>query len=154
MSTLETPDPDVVQPAPPPTVGEIRKSFQSARKSHDLEPHVDELEKPGHANYDKVDKEVAQYAGEGAIEISPEEDTRLRRMIDRRVLVVMITVYLLQALDKGTMTFASIMGILTDANLQGAEYSWLTTCIYITILIVEYPQVSYPLRVAFSHDIY
>ncbi|RMZ21634.1 hypothetical protein D0859_14358 [Hortaea werneckii] len=50
-----------------------------------------------------------------------------------------IVTYFLQALDKGTMSFTSIMGIREDTNLQGQEYSWLTTCIYIAILIVEYP---------------
>lgn len=45
----------------------------------------------------------------------------------------------MQALDKGTLSFAAIMGI---QDLPGVEknYSWLTTCIYIAILIVEYPQ--------------
>ena len=37
------------------------------------------------------------------------------------------------------MSFASIMGIKKDLNLQGQQYSWLTTSIYIAILIVEYP---------------
>lgn len=143
MSNLEVPDPDLVQPVAAPSVAQIRKSFHSTRKSAD-EAHVDELEKPGHVNYSKVDKELAQYANDTNIEISEEENNRLRRMIDKRVLVIMVTVYLLQALDKGTMTFASIMGIKTDANLVGQEYSWLTTCIYITILIVEYPQVKTP----------
>jgi len=31
------------------------------------------------------------------------------------------------------------MGIKKDLNLQGQQYSWLTTCIYIAILVVEYP---------------
>lgn len=52
----------------------------------------------------------------------------------------MVATYFLQAIDKGTMSFASIMGIRKDTNLVGQDYSWLTTCIYITILIVEYPQ--------------
>jgi MFS family permease len=48
--------------------------------------------------------------------------------------------YFLQALDKGTMSFASIMNIRQDLHLlDGQKYSWLTTCIYIAILIVEYP---------------
>lgn len=44
------------------------------------------------------------------------------------------------------MSFTSIMGIREDTNLKGQEYSWLTTCIYIAILIVEYPinRVSLP----------
>lgn len=49
--------------------------------------------------------------------------------------------YFLQALDKGTMSFTSIMGIRQDipALLVGQNYSWLTTCIYIAILVVEFP---------------
>lgn len=143
MSNLEVPDPDLVQPAPALSHSGIRKSSHSARKSAD-EAQIEELEKSSQANYSKIDKELAQYASDTVIEISEAENTRLRKMIDKRVLVVMMSVYLLQALDKGTMTFASIMGIKLDANLQGQEYSWLTTCIYITILIVEYPQVGDP----------
>ncbi|KAF8425322.1 allantoate permease [Tirmania nivea] len=52
-------------------------------------------------------------------------------MIDKRVLSIMIFTYFIHALDKGTMGFASIMGIREDANLQGQQDSWLTTCIYI-----------------------
>lgn len=37
------------------------------------------------------------------------------------------------------MSFASIMGIQEDLHLHGQQYSWLTTSIYIAILIVEYP---------------
>lgn len=51
----------------------------------------------------------------------------------------MVATYFLQALDKGTLSFTSIMGIQEDLNLQGPQYSWLTTCIYIAILCVEYP---------------
>ncbi|KAL1640822.1 hypothetical protein SLS58_006645 [Diplodia intermedia] len=119
-----------------------------------------------HADYGRLDKEVAKYASAVAIEITPEENKRLKRLIDRRVLPVMIFTYFLQALDKGTMSFASIMGIKKDLNLVGQQisgdpfygrygitpitgdrladeeskqYSWLTTCIYIAVLFVEYP---------------
>jgi hypothetical protein len=51
----------------------------------------------------------------------------------------MVFTYFLQALDKGTLSFAVIMGIKTDLCLVGQQYSWLTTCIYIAVLIVEYP---------------
>jgi hypothetical protein len=38
------------------------------------------------------------------------------------------------------MSFASIMGIRTDLDLDhGQRFSWLTTCIYIGVLVVEYP---------------
>jgi hypothetical protein len=31
------------------------------------------------------------------------------------------------------------MGIREDASLQGPQYSWLTTIVYIAVLVVEYP---------------
>ncbi|KAL4765324.1 putative 2-ketogluconate transporter [Aspergillus foveolatus] len=93
-----------------------------------------------HVDQSRVDKEIAAYAGEEVVEIDEETNKRLRRMIDKRVLVVMICTYFLQALDKGTLSFSSIMGIREYADLEdGNKYSWLTTCIYIAVLIVEYP---------------
>lgn len=102
---------------------------------------ADEIEyAKDHQNYEAVDKELAHYVSDARIDISPEKNAELRRKIDKRVLSVMVATYFLQAIDKGTLSFASIMGIITDTNLVGQEYSWLTTCIYITILVVEYPQ--------------
>jgi MFS family permease len=98
----------------------------------------DDLKKD-YMDYDRVDKEVAKYASDVAIDISPEESIRLRKLVDKRVLFIMIFTYFLQALDKGTLSFSSIMGIRTDLHLHGQQFSWLTTCIYIAILVVEYP---------------
>lgn len=130
------------------------------KTSHDVEiaaaRHVeygDDLKKD-HMNYDRVDKEVAKYASEVAIDISPEENKRLKTLIDRRVLGIMIFTYFLQALDKGTLSFSSIMGIRTDTHLVGQQFSWLTTCIYIAILIVEYPtNVTHPFLTAINNRI-
>lgn len=74
-----------------------------------------------HIDYDRIDKEIAQYASATRIEITQEDDKRLKRMIDRRVLAVMMFTYFLQALDKGTMSFASIMGIQTDLGLKHGQ---------------------------------
>lgn len=62
-----------------------------------------------HQNYDKLDKELAEYVSDARIEISPEKNAELRRKIDRRVLTIMIGTYFLQAIDKGTLSFSSIM---------------------------------------------
>jgi hypothetical protein len=80
-----------------------------------------DMDKKDHMDYDRVDKEVAQYSSDVKIDISEEENDRLRRMIDKRVLVIMIFTYFLQALDKGTLSFSSIMGIQKDTNLQGQQ---------------------------------
>ena len=71
-------------------------------------------EKGEHINYDRIDNEVARYVNATAIEISEEENKRLKKMIDKRVLPIMVFTYFLQALDKGTMSFTSIMGIRED----------------------------------------
>lgn len=83
-----------------------------------------DTEKIDHVNYDRIDAEVAKYADANAdaVHISEEEDKRLRRLIDRRVLPIMIVTYFLQALDKGTMSFSSIMGIRNDVPILKQNY--------------------------------
>ncbi|KAH8896338.1 MFS general substrate transporter [Thozetella sp. PMI_491] len=97
-----------------------------------------DAEKLAAAN-DRIDKEIAEYAGASSIQIDEATNKRLRNLIDRRVLVVMIVTYFMQALDKGTISFVSIMGFNQDTGLQGQQFNWLTTCIYLAILIFEYP---------------
>jgi hypothetical protein len=82
--------------------------------------HSPELEK-SRQDYSKVDKELAQYVSDVRIDISPEENKRLLKMIDKRILAIMITTYFLQAIDKGTLSFASIMGIREDTGLHGQQ---------------------------------
>ncbi|CAE7205635.1 hypothetical protein CFE70_008688 [Pyrenophora teres f. teres 0-1] len=98
-------------------------------------------EKPPQVDYDRIDKEVAKYAGAQEVYISEEENKRLKRMIDRRVLPIMVITYFLQALDKGTMSATSIMGIRDDIPVlkHNSTFGWLTTCIYLAVLVVEYP---------------
>jgi hypothetical protein len=69
----------------------------------------------------RVDKEIQAYAAHGQVEINEETNKRLKKLIDRRVLVIMIITYFLQALDKGTMSFSAIMGIKKDANLEDGQ---------------------------------
>jgi hypothetical protein len=80
----------------------------------------DELDKE-HMDYNRVDGEVAKYATAQGVEISPGENSRLKKMIDKRVLVIMVITYFIQALDKGTLSFSSIMGIRTDLHLVGQQ---------------------------------
>ncbi|KAF7433247.1 hypothetical protein PC9H_005197 [Pleurotus ostreatus] len=91
-----------------------------------------------------IDAEVAQFFAEAQsstrhIVIDDETNRRLRWMVHKRVLTVMVITYFAQTLDKGTINFASIMGIIPDNHLHGQQYAWLTTCVYIAILIWEFP---------------
>jgi uncharacterized protein YqeY len=76
-----------------------------------------------HMNYDLIDREVAEYANATIVEIDEATNRRLKRLIDTRVMVVMVITYLIQTLDKGTMSYASIMGIQEDNHLVGQQVS-------------------------------
>lgn len=77
----------------------------------------------GQMNYDLVDREVAEYANATIVEVDDATSRRLKRLIDKRVMVVMVVTYLVQTLDKGTMSYASIMGIQEDTHLVGQQVS-------------------------------
>lgn len=91
------------------------QQIEEARGVHD------ELPQKNHTDYNLVDQEVAKYATDTAIEIDDATNKRLRRMIDKRILVVMMVTYLIQTLDKGAMSFSSIMGIRDDAHLASNQ---------------------------------
>ena len=74
-----------------------------------------------HMDLNRVDAEVAKYTSNVREIISEEESARLLKLIDRRVLVIMILTYFLQAIDKGTLSFASIMGLQEDLHLVNQE---------------------------------
>ncbi|KAK5129499.1 hypothetical protein LTR08_003222 [Meristemomyces frigidus] len=138
MGRSQTENEQVVVAMQPVAVGGDMKPTQDVSELERV-MSPDDLKKDSQ-HYDCVDAEVAKYANEARIDISPGENKRLRGLINKKVLTVMVFTYFLQALDKGTMSFTSIMGIREDLHLlDGQKYSWLTTCIYIAILVVEYP---------------
>jgi hypothetical protein len=61
----------------------------------------------------------------GRVDVDEPTSRRLKKLIDRRVLTIMVATYLVQALDKGTLSFTSIMGILDDTHLHGTQVSFL-----------------------------
>lgn len=68
----------------------------------------DESLEKDHQDYGRMDEEVAKYAGNEHIVISDEESRRLKRLIDKRVLLIMVATYFQQAMDKGTLSFTSV----------------------------------------------
>lgn len=107
-----------VEPHPAVEMGDFNKQDIS-HVERVLSPD-DDLKKED-MDFSRVDKEVQMYASRGQVEVDEATNKRLKRMIDRRVLVIMICTYFLQALDKGTMSFSSIMGIKQDAHLEDGQ---------------------------------
>ena len=57
-----------------------------------------------------------RHAGES---LDPQEAKRVLRKIDRRVLPVLIVIYLLQYLDKNGINYAAVYGLEKDTGLTG-----------------------------------
>lgn len=73
------------------------------------------------------------------ITVSPADDARILRRIDLALLPLMLSVYFLQALDKATLSYASIFGLIDDTDLVGDEFSWLGSIVYLAQLIMQLP---------------
>ena len=78
------------------------------------------------------------------VDLTPEEDRRILRKIDRYVLPAMLLVYFLQQLDKSSLSYTAVFDIVGQANLVGSQYSWLSSIVYLAQLVFQ-PLSSYAL---------
>jgi MFS family permease len=74
---------------------------------------------------------------EGRIALTTVDNRRVLRRIDLTILPILLIVYFLQALDKATLAYASVFGLITDTGLQGEQYSWLGSIVYIAQLVMQ-----------------
>ncbi|KAH8773718.1 MFS general substrate transporter [Diaporthe sp. PMI_573] len=86
-----------------------------------------------------VDKAVDLVAGHDTEPLDPGEARRIRNKIDRVVLPLLFSVYILQFLDKSTIGASSILGLITDNNLTADEFNRLGSAFYIGYLVWAYP---------------
>jgi hypothetical protein len=89
---------------------------------------------------DKAAK-LLQQANEFVI-VTPEENTRILRKIDLTILPILLVVYFLQGLDKTTLSYSSVFGLVQDAHLGGQDYSWLGSIVYVAQLVLQ-PVIAY-----------
>ncbi|EEY17169.1 conserved hypothetical protein [Verticillium alfalfae VaMs.102] len=71
--------------------------------------------------------------------VTAQDNARVLRRIDLYVLPLMLAVYFLQSLDKTTLAYASVFGLIEDTGLQGDEYSWLGSVVYVAQLVMQFP---------------
>ncbi|KAL2204682.1 MFS general substrate transporter [Sarocladium strictum] len=83
--------------------------------------------------------QIAAYVGTDQVHVDEETSKRLFWTVNKRILACMLGTYFCQSLDKGTLGFASVMGIIEDADLVGDRFNWLGTILYMGILVGEYP---------------
>ncbi|CDK27145.1 unnamed protein product [Kuraishia capsulata CBS 1993] len=65
------------------------------------------------------------------ITIDKATDQRILRKIDMYMLPLCCFLYACQFMDKTTNSLASIMGLRTDLNMVGDQYSWTGTSFYL-----------------------
>jgi len=94
----------------------------------------------GDAKMDKANQ-LLRDAGHSIV-LTPENNKRVLRQIDLHVLPLILGIYFLQALDKATLSYASVFGLVTDAHLVGKQYSWLGSIVYLAQLVTQ-PLITY-----------
>lgn len=100
-------------------------SSDSVKMANDKVDHIERSSSTSgasiHAHRDKA-ADVLDDAGHNVV-LTHENNKRVLRRIDLYILPVVLAIYFLQALDKATLAYASVFGLVTDAHLVGRQYS-------------------------------
>lgn len=72
----------------------------------------------------------------------PEVAKRVLRKVDLYILPFLCVTYALQFIDKTSLSYSSVYGLIQDNHLVGQEYSWTSSVFYFGYLIAEYPGVA------------
>ncbi|KIW19436.1 hypothetical protein PV08_00008 [Exophiala spinifera] len=88
---------------------------------------------------DEATKIFATY--EGDQNWTQDEEKRLVRKIDRRLLVILTITFAIQFYDKYMLSHAAIFGLIADLKLTGNRYSWSASIFYLGYIVGVYPQV-------------
>ncbi|KAI1138161.1 MFS general substrate transporter [Hypoxylon sp. FL0543] len=85
----------------------------------------------------RADKAAQFIAEHGEVSFTYEEERKVLRRIDMRILPLILGAYFFQQLDKSSLSYVSIFGIMDDAHLESLEYSWLGSILYLAQLIFQ-----------------
>lgn len=112
-----------------PAQQEINKSHVETSES---------IHKPAQDTRGK-DKAAELLASNDRIIVTSDENKRVLRKIDLIILPILLSVYFLQSLDKTTLSYASVFGLIADAKLDpnSQQYSWLGSIVYIAQLVMQ-----------------
>ncbi|KAL7627858.1 hypothetical protein AAE478_002053 [Parahypoxylon ruwenzoriense] len=74
--------------------------------------------------------------------VDDEASRKVRQKIDLRILPFLCITYALQFIDKTSLGYSSVYGIIKDNKLQGQDYSWASSIFYFGYLFAEYPGIA------------
>ena len=75
-----------------------------------------------------------------------EESHRVRRKVDLILLPLLGFCYFLQFLDKQTLSYASLLGMIEDIHLEGTQFSWVASVFYFGYMFWSYPTMYLSVR--------
>lgn len=137
MATQKDNNPDIIHLETPPTQD----------NSKNITSEITPVPKPNTeiplAGRDKAAQFLKQ-ANQSAVVVTPSENARILRKIDLHILPIILFVYCLQSLDKTTLSYASVFGLIDDTHLVGEQFSWLGSVVYVAQLVFQ-PLVAYAL---------
>lgn len=96
---------------------------------------LDDLKVDHHAVDEGFDYAVATMG----MEIDPAAAKRVLRKTDLYILPLMCALMSCQICNKSSNSYASIMGLQTDLDMSGQEYSWVGSSFYLGYLFFELP---------------
>ncbi|KAK1969312.1 MFS general substrate transporter [Colletotrichum sublineola] len=92
---------------------------QHEQRAGDLEQLKPRGQNGGPTGIDRA----AELIGDQQVALTEEDNKRIRRKTDKRILSILVWVYFLQILDKSVLGFGAIFGLRKDCNLTGNQYS-------------------------------
>ncbi|TDZ37336.1 putative transporter [Colletotrichum spinosum] len=107
------------------TMDPVTKAGDEQTSQHRTED-VDQMKHAGQNNARGADR-AANLIGDQQIELTEEDNIRIRRKTDRRILTILVWVYFLQILDKSVLGYGAIFGLREDCNLTGNQYSMVSS---------------------------
>lgn len=99
----------------------LPSSKSSAASVHDGD--VQQLSQPKGGKAD-IALDFLEKKGDTSIIYTEEQQKRVLRKIDMRLMPLMFTSYMIQYMDKSVLPQAAIYGLLENINLNGQDYSW------------------------------
>ncbi|KAL4982145.1 major facilitator superfamily domain-containing protein [Aspergillus falconensis] len=109
-------------------------SAEQIESADSITPAVETAPKPT-----ATAEKAAQFLATTTVDrtFTPEEEKAVLRRIDLRVLPLLLGAYFFQQLDKSSLSYVSIFGLVEDANLVGQQYSWLGSILYLAQLVMQ-----------------
>lgn len=69
---------------------------------------------------------------------TPDEESKVIRKLDKRLMPIVFFLYMLAVLDRSNLGNAKLAGMEDDINLSGFRYNWLGTIFYIAYIFSQW----------------